>query len=433
MCDTVVAVPPTTSNSAVWFGKNSDREPDEAQIVEHLPRQRQTEASVRCTYLEIPQTRTTYEVLLSRPFWMWGAEMGTNEHGVTIGNEAVFTKIPVADTGLTGMDLVRLALERSASAREALEIITSLIGDYGQGGSCGYRHQNFRYHNSFMIADPGEAWVLETADRYWAAVKVRGIRTISNALSIGRGFDLLAPGTFEFARERGWCSRARDFDFAKCFGDPFYKVASGGAVRRTCTLRHLTINEGRINLEVMMDVLQDHAGLEPSQGWRMLMPCAHASWQPTRRAGQTTSSMISCLRDKKSGNSLHWLTGTSSPCLSVYKPAMLGGELLDAGVKPGEMPDTASLFWQHERLHRATLQDYARCHQLFIHDQRRMQKSVMEMSRQKMTMRDCQIKWSEHRDEILQWQVRINQQTTTSRKISFFQNYWNRNFRTTSS
>ena len=111
-------------------------------------------STVKCTYREIPQVEHTYEVLLAKPFWMWGAEMGANEHGVTIGNEAVFTKVPYdKEPGLIGMDFLRLALERSKTAREALTVITQLLEQYGQGGNCGFQHLLY-YHNSFLIADP---------------------------------------------------------------------------------------------------------------------------------------------------------------------------------------------------------------------------------------------------------------------------------------
>src|ERR1044071_573759 len=100
MCDTFVATSPHTADEATWFAKNSDREPGEAQIVERLPAQKRfPSATLQCTYLEIPQSSETFEAIISRPFWMWGAEMGVNERGVAIGNEAVFTKLPYAKTG----------------------------------------------------------------------------------------------------------------------------------------------------------------------------------------------------------------------------------------------------------------------------------------------------------------------------------------------
>ena len=154
MCDTLVALPSATSDGAMLLAKNSDRHPNEAQVVElHAAREHAPGARLRCTYLEIPQAPKTHSVLLGRPFWMWGAEMGVNEHGVAIGNEAVFTREPqLSEPALTGMDLLRLGLERAATADEALEVVTGLLEKHGQGGECGYDGE-LRYDNGFLIAD----------------------------------------------------------------------------------------------------------------------------------------------------------------------------------------------------------------------------------------------------------------------------------------
>lgn len=62
----------------------------------------------QCTYIEIEQAERTHAVVLSRPAWLWGAEMGANEHGVCVGNEGVWTREPVGEgEALLGMDLVR--------------------------------------------------------------------------------------------------------------------------------------------------------------------------------------------------------------------------------------------------------------------------------------------------------------------------------------
>jgi dipeptidase len=213
---------------------------------------------VECTYVEIPQVPETYGVLLSRPFWLWGCEMGINEFGVAIANEAVFTKEPSSkDPGLIGMDLIRLALERADTARGALDVIGTLLQAYGQGGNCGLYH-DLHYHNAFIIADPKEAWVLETAGAFWVAERVRGTRSLSNGLTIGGEWDLASPGLVEHAVDKGWCKSRDDFHFARCYSDRFYTPLSGCRIRHRRSTSLLQAREGTITPQVMMDFLRDH-------------------------------------------------------------------------------------------------------------------------------------------------------------------------------
>jgi secernin len=334
MCDTMVVVP-ERPGTPLLFGKSSDREPGEAQLVE-----------------AVPATAGSFGLLLSRPFWMRGCEMGANDRGVVGGNEAVFTRLPVERTGMTGMELLRLALERASSAGEAVDVVTELLARHAQGGRAGHRDRAFRYHNSFLFADAREAWVLETAARFWAAQRAHGVRTISNVLTIGEDADRLHPEAADEARRRGWRRRGETLSFARAFGSRLYRRLTGGELRRACT-RAVLEAEGGAPSSVMA-ALRSHGGRDPADGLVMRMPCAHAAGLPTRAAGQTTGSMVSALSP---AGARHWLTGTSSPCLSIFKPAPLDG-LGTFGPPPGEGFDDASLFWRHERLHRLTLVDY---------------------------------------------------------------------------
>ena len=127
-CDTLVVLASDSRDGRTLFAKNSDRPPTECQPLTAVPRRRHAGgATVRCTYLEIPQVAETLAVLGSRPWWIWGFEHGVNECGVAIGNEALHTRDEPAESGLLGMDLVRLGLERGRSADEAKAVVTDLL------------------------------------------------------------------------------------------------------------------------------------------------------------------------------------------------------------------------------------------------------------------------------------------------------------------
>ncbi len=360
MCDTLVALGNATADGSVLFAKSSDRDPNEAHEVVLIPRAKHPPGStVRCTYIEVPQVEETYTVLLAKPFWIWGAEMGVNEHGVAIGNEAVFTKVPYdKGPGLLGMDLLRLALERARTAREALEVITSLLTAYGQGGNCSQTHKLY-YHNSFLIADPHEAWVLETAGRQWAAERVRDVRSISNAITIGSTWDLASEGLVDYAVERGWCKGREDFHFGRCYSDFLYTTFADGRPRQRRSTELLQAAKGRITVETMMAILRDHgsdAGPDwtPARGLLGAKICMHAGWGPVR-ISQSVGSLISHLTPERQ---THWVTATAAPCTSVFKPVWMDAGLPDLGPSPTAQYDAATLWWRHEALHREVLRDY---------------------------------------------------------------------------
>lgn len=324
MCDTVVAI----RRGEVLFAKNSDRDPNEAQRLEWHPAESHAPgATLACTWIRIPQVERTHAVVLSRPYWMWGAEMGANDRGVVVGNEAVFTRTGTAAEGLLGMDLVRLALERAASAEEAVAVIVDLLQRYGQGGRCGYDDPGFRYDNSFLVADATRAFVLETAARDHAVERVEGpSRAISNGLTI--------PA------------------FAARHADRLRGAVARCQVRRARAEQLARYARGPAD---MAAVLRDHGpGAEMPRyqlaTGAMGAPCMHAGGLVAN--SQTVASFIAQLTPD---GARFWATATAAPCLSAFKPIDLATPI-DLGAPTG-VADEASAWWRFERLHRAVVGD----------------------------------------------------------------------------
>ncbi|XP_054264680.1 LOW QUALITY PROTEIN: secernin-2 [Macrosteles quadrilineatus] len=305
-CDTFVVLPPLTKHGDIIFGKNSDRPYGEVQEVVYYPHKKcQSGSKLQCTYIEIDQNyRTTNAVLLSKPSWMWGAEMGSNNHGVVIGNEAVWTEVDdnMKTERLLGMDLLRLGLERATTGSEAVGVITELLEQYGQGGPCSDTDTQLLYHNSFLIADKKEAWVLETAGKLWAAEKIKsGPKNISNCLSIGTNISAMSKDLLKYVKEEKLWSGEGEFDFKSV-------LSSQGCNREEAgrnILRNLS-SDKQFDTEKMFQVLRNKdSGI-----------C-----RPADDPFHTSGSWVSVLSSSESKKpSCHWVTATPDPSVSVFKP-----------------------------------------------------------------------------------------------------------------
>jgi len=383
MCDTLV----TVHADRVLFAKNSDRDANEAQLLDWQPRREHAAGTqLRCTWITIPEARATHAVLLSRPFWMWGAEIGANEHGVVIGNEAVFTRQPYAASGLTGMDLLRLGLERSASAEQAVEVITGLLEIHGQGGGCGHEHPGFTYHNSFIVGDPRGAFVLETAGRRWQAERVTGAWSISNGLTL--------PGM------------VGESDLVK----------THVSACRTRRARTLAAAGSARDVGDLMRALRDH-GDGPEPHYRLLngamaAPCMHAGGLVA--ASQTTASWVAELRP---GAIRHWVTGSAAPCVGLFKPVRVD-EPLDLGPPPTDRADPTSLWWRHERLHRLVMRDPQRLRPLIA-----AERDALE-ARWRAESPDPRSAFAEGDRLLAEWTGRVTAAAGPDKRPRYVRSYW---------
>ncbi len=351
MCDTIIALGAATESGEMIFGKNSDRDPREAQnIVVYPSADNKPGSMLRCTYIEIPQVEHTYGVMLSQPEWMWGAEMGINEKGVVIGNEAIFTKayLHKKNDRLLGMDLLRLGLERADTAKKALDVIIELLEKYGQGGNC-KSIGSLYYHNSFLIGDGKEAYVLETADNMWIWKKIKDKYSISNIITIETDYDGISDNMIPFAVKKGWCKAGSDFNFKKCFGGTLMGKLAKGQDRRDYSYQSLCNSIGKLDFKGMANILRSHGSYQNGPEWKwddasLGWICSHSKGITT--PSESTNSMITVY---KAGKHYSYSSFGPFPCCQIYRFAYssdLHSSVQEVYPPSKSKPDLATYWWK---------------------------------------------------------------------------------------
>ena len=163
---------------------------------------------------EIPQADITYTVV---------GQMNANQVSITEttfgGREELWKTEGMLDYG----SLIYIALERATSARNAIDIITSLVQQYG------YCSEG----ETFSICDKNEAWVLEMIGKgagekgaVWAAVRIPDdcVSAHANQSRITRlsQYDkkqvLCSKDVITFARQKGYFTgKDKDFSFRDAY------------------------------------------------------------------------------------------------------------------------------------------------------------------------------------------------------------------------
>jgi hypothetical protein len=265
--------------------------------------------------VQLAPARQVFSVLGGQAAGGRGYEYGLNEHQVAVSGVALPGRTPV-ETGLIGPQLVRLTLERSASARQAADFLTDVLDRLRESGQT----QDGDY--AFSIADPREAYVVETADCHWAYQEPREVRATSGVRIIRQDWDRISHGLAGQAIEQGlWPADGSKVDFSAVLpSDVPVRVEALRRWSRATVL--LQEQNGHIDAGFIRQILRDH---DDAGGLSSGALCRH-----NRSANETTvASMIATLDQRP--DSLAWARcAFGPPCRCVHFSLFLDGEIPEA-------------------------------------------------------------------------------------------------------
>jgi hypothetical protein len=312
--DMMVALPRATADHVTLFGHNCNRPIGEPRALERIPgRCYAAGERIRTPHLSLPQVRNTFTVLGARFAGRWGFTHGINERGVVAGATSLKTRLASFEPGLTGPDLVRLALERSSSALHAIDVVTDLVSRHGPGV---WATEEDEGDPVLMIADGSEAYLLTACATYWAVQEIREVRAQCDVCQLRQDWDRISPGLADLAITRGWWpddGSKLDFGRALVGEDSLIDEDSLGATG----LRRW----GRATV-----VLEQHNGqLDTPMIRRLLAELGEAARGGPDAAEPAASLVARSTAENNSPSLAWWCCGV--PGESVYLPIALDGDL----------------------------------------------------------------------------------------------------------
>jgi dipeptidase len=340
-CTTVIVGKNATADGSVLLGHNEDWgeylmplrwNPREKHKPEDTLKLRDGQA--------IPEVQETYA-------FIWPAEdcNGINELQVAMADDTGSCRKEFFqnERGIDQEEFVRLALQRSRTAREAVLIMGGLIEKYG------YRSHNGLDGDIYSIADPNEGWWIEvTIGGLWVAQRVPddAFVVLANRFRIGEidlkdsSRFLACPNLIDYAKQKGWYDPAQGpFHFYRAYGTAEDERSAynlrrewrGNSLLAGRTFKEeenpLTVVPGKkLTPQDIMALLRDHyEGTEYDLTNIYEKGSPHHTTERTICRMDTDTSSVAHLRGwlpPEIGGVL-WLS-VGTPCSSVYVPYYLG-------------------------------------------------------------------------------------------------------------
>lgn len=342
-CTSFLAQGEATKDKVTIISKNRDLGSDSINCVELHEHRYPGECIYRAAYIDIPQEEETYKFIGVKSVGRWGFGQGINEFQVSIvDNDAGSMDELSYIKGLHDNDYIRLALERSKTALEAVDVIGELTEKYGQAWN----------GIDFIIGDPNEAWLMEVTGYQWVAKRYTDtVMAIANQFQLTDDYDLASENLISYALEQGWIDKeVPKINFREVYGAkdlypgpddvkiqkwPIYT----SQIRQERALELLKGKMGELTEMDLISFLQDHydqVKLEDGTEVDMHQIPYYSSnfdkiGQSFIRAichhdikGKTCSSSVMVSRPETPNELGIMWTSLGQPCQSIYVPFYVG-------------------------------------------------------------------------------------------------------------